>query len=132
MVNIISVFQINGKSSQAAKCVKYRIITKVIDYILSISTCEQQCVLLKDVLQSPRLKYHMKTIGIDQYLSNRASFEHKCLNKIKKIYQHADKCDDDQILKYILEADMVSNPEEINDESLSFSMTQTIAKKNKY
>ena len=37
-----------------------------IDYILSIDTFEQQFVLIKGVLQSLSLEYHMKTIGIDQ------------------------------------------------------------------
>ena len=36
------------------------------------------------MLQSPRLKYYTKTIGIDQSLRNRTSFEHKYLNNIKK------------------------------------------------
>ena len=70
-------FQINVKSSQAAKCVKFNIMTKVIDSFLSVDAFQQQWVVLKGVLKSPRLKYHMKTIGNDQYLSNRASFEHK-------------------------------------------------------
>ena len=30
------------------------------------------------MLKSQRLKYHIKTIGIDQSLKNSASFEHKC------------------------------------------------------
>ena len=59
-------------------------MNKAIDYILSIDTFEQQCVVLKGMLQSPRLQDHMKTIGIDQSLSNRYSFENKCLNNIKR------------------------------------------------
>ena len=59
-------FQIYGKSAQAAKCDKSRIITKVIDCVLSINTFEQQCVVLKDMLKSLHLKYHINTIGIDQ------------------------------------------------------------------
>ena len=69
-------------------------MTKAIYYILSIDTFEQKCDVLKGMLQSPRLKDHMKTIGIDQLVRNRASFEHKCLNNIKDIYQHAGKCED--------------------------------------
>ena len=51
--------------------------------------------MIEGILQYKRLKDHMKTIGIDQSLSNNASFEHKCLNNIKYIYQmcHTDKCD---------------------------------------
>ena len=67
-------FQINGKSSQAAKCVESRIMTKVINHILSIDTSEQKCDLLKGMLQFPRLKYHTKTIGIDQSVRNGACF----------------------------------------------------------
>ena len=64
------------------------------------------------MLQSTRLEDHMKTIGIDQSLSNRSSFEHKFLNNIRKIYQHAGKCDDQQTLKDVFDAAMVSTPEE--------------------
>ena len=55
------------------------------------------------MLQFMRLKYHMKIIGIDQLVSSEAYFQHKCLNNIKKIYQHAGKCDDQQKFKYIIE-----------------------------
>ena len=34
-------FQIDGKSAQEAKCVKSKIMTNVIDYVLSIDTFEQ-------------------------------------------------------------------------------------------
>ena len=56
----------NGKTAQASRCIKSSIMTKVIDYVLLIDTFEQQCVVFKGVSQSPRLKYHVKTIGIDQ------------------------------------------------------------------
>ena len=59
-------------------------MNKAIDSILSIDTFEQQCVVIKGMLKSPRLEDHMHTIGIDQSLSNKPSFEHKCLNNIKK------------------------------------------------
>ena len=48
-----------GRSDQAARCIKSLIMTKVIDYVLSIGIFEQQCVVLKGMLQSPRLKYHV-------------------------------------------------------------------------
>ena len=79
-------------------------MNKAIYYILSIDKFEQQCVVIKGMLQSQRLQYHMKTIGIEQSLCNRSSFEHKCKNNIKKIYQHAGKCDDQQNLKDILDS----------------------------
>ena len=72
-------FQIDGKSAQSSKCIKSRIMTKVIDYVISIDTFEQQYFVLKGMLQSPPLKYHMKTIGIDQSLSNSDLFEQICL-----------------------------------------------------
>ena len=62
------------------------------------------------MLQSPNLKYNMKTIGIDQSVSNVDSFEQKHLNNIIYISQHAGKCDEKQIFKDILESGMVSTP----------------------
>ena len=52
----------------------------------------------------------MKTIGIDQSLCIRSSFEHKRMNNIKNIYQHAGKCDDQQNLKDIIDAAILSTP----------------------
>ena len=56
------------------------------------------------MLQSSRLEEHMNTIGIDQSLCTRSSFEHKFMNNIKKIYQHEGKFDYQQNLKDILDA----------------------------
>ena len=83
----------------------------MIDYVLSIDTFEHQYVVLKSMLQSPRLKYHVQTIGVDPSLSNNTIYEHKCLENIKKLYKQAGKCDGQQQFKDILEADMVSTPE---------------------
>ena len=77
------------------------------------------------MLKSPRLEYAMKNIGIDQSLCNRSYFEHKLLNNIRKIYQHADNCDDQQNLKDFLDANMVYTPEGFTDDSHIFLMTQT-------
>ena len=96
-----------GKSEQPARCIKSTIMTKVIDYVISIDTFEQQCVVLKVMLQSLRLKYHVQTIGIDESLSNNAIYEHKCLENIKKVYKQAGNCDDQQQLKDVLGATMV-------------------------
>ena len=82
-------FQNDGKTAQAARCIKSRITTKMIDYILSIDTFVQQCVVLKDMLKSPLIKDHLHTIDIDQFLRNNALYEHKCLENIKKLYKHA-------------------------------------------
>ena len=47
--------------------------------------------MLKGMLQSPRLKYHIQTIGIDPYLSNNTIYEHKYLEK--KQCKQAGKCE---------------------------------------
>ena len=44
-------FQNDGKTAQAARCVKYRITTKAIDSVLSIDTFEQKYALIKGILQ---------------------------------------------------------------------------------
>ena len=76
-------FQKDGKTAQAARCIKSKIITRVIDFVLFIDTFEQQCFVLKVMLQSPRLGDHVQTICIDQPLSNNAICEHKCIENIK-------------------------------------------------
>ena len=81
------------------------------------------------MLQSPRLKYHVKTISINQSLSNNDIFEHKCLQNIKKVYKHTGKCDNQQQCKYILEIAIVSTPEGFTDNSPRSHMTPTPAKK---
>ena len=81
------------------------------------------------MLYSPSIDDHMKTIGIDQSLWNRSSFEHKFLNNTKKIYQHAGKWDDQQKLKDILDADMVLIPEGVTYDSPNLHMTSTPFKK---
>ena len=81
------------------------------------------------MLQSSRLEDHMKTIGIDQSSFTRSSFEHRCINNIKKIHQHAVKCDNQQILKDLLEAALLSTPEGFTDKSPDVHMTSTPVKK---
>ena len=80
------------------------------------------------MLKFLHLEDHTKNIGIDQPSRNRRSFENKCLNNIKYIYQHAGKCDDQQKFKDILDADMVSTPEEVTYVSPSLHITQTTVK----
>ena len=104
-------------------------MNKFIDYILSIDTFEQQCVVIKGMLQSTRLEDHMKTIGIDQSLFNRTYFEQKCLNNIKYIYQHAGKCDDQRNLKDVLCAAILSTPEEVTYDSPNVPMKSTLVNK---
>ena len=67
------------------------------------------------MLQSPRIKYHIKTIVIDQLFSNSAIFEHRYLQNIKKLYKHAWKWDHQQQLKDVLEIAMVSNTKRFID-----------------
>ena len=81
------------------------------------------------MLQSSRLEDHMETIGIDQSSLSRSSFEHRCMNNIKKIYQHARKCDDQQNLKDIIDAAILFTPEGVTDNSPNVNMTSTPAKK---
>ena len=47
----------------------------------------------------------------------------------KKIYQHAGKCDDQQNLKDVLDATMVSTPEGVTNNSPNVPMTSTPVKK---
>ena len=110
-------------------CTKSRIITKVIDYVLSTNIFEQQCAVLKGMLQSARLKDHVHTNGIDQSLRNNAIHEHKCLGNIKTLYKQAGKCDDQQKFKDILEADMVSTPEGFTNNSPIYPRTSSPVKK---
>ena len=71
----------------------------------------------------------MKIIGIDRSSFTRSSFEHICMNNIKKIYQHAGKCDDQQNLKYIIGAALLSTPEGFTDSSPNVNMQSTPVKK---
>ena len=83
------------------------------------------------MLQSPRLKHHTKTIGINQSLSNSALFEHRCLQNIRKLYQHAGKCDNQKQFKDILEAAMVSTTEGLPDNSPRSIMTHNTIQETK-
>ena len=98
-------------------------MTKVVGFFLSIDTLEQQCVVLKGILKSPRLKYHVQTISIYKSLSNNAIYEHKYLENIETLYKQAGKCDNQQQFKDILEAAMVSTPEWFTDYSPISPMT---------
>ena len=66
--------------------------------------------MLKCMFQSPRLKYYVHTVCIDQSLRNNAIYEHKCLESIKNLYKQAVKCGDQQQFKDILETAMFSTP----------------------
>ena len=81
------------------------------------------------MLQSLRLEDNMKTIGIYQSSFNMYTFEYRCMNNIKNIYQHAGKCDDQQNLKDILEAALLSTSEGVTDNSPNVHMTSSPDKK---
>ena len=81
------------------------------------------------MLQSSRLEDHMDTIGIYQSSFARSSFVHRCMNNIKKIYQHAGKCDDQQNIKDIIDAAILYTPEGVTDNSPNVHMTSTPVKK---
>ena len=51
------------------------------------------------------------------------------MNNTKNIYQHAAKCDDQQNLKDIIDAAILSNPEGVTDNSPNVHMTSTPVKK---
>ena len=51
------------------------------------------------------------------------------MNKIKNIHQHSGKCNDQQNLKDILEAALLSTPEVVIDNSPNVPMTSTPVKK---
>ena len=72
----------------------------------------------------------MNTIGIYQSSFTMSTFEHRCMNNIKKIYQHAENCDDQQNLKDILEASLLYNPEGFIDNSPNVHIPSTPIKKN--
>ena len=80
-------FQKDGKTVQDARCIESRVTTKAIDYVLSIDKFEQPFFVLKGMLQSPRLKNHVHTIGIYQSLRNNPQYEHKCLENKQTIIQ---------------------------------------------
>ena len=118
-------FQKDGKIDQAARCIKSRILTKVVDYVLLVDKFEQQCVVLKCMLIFPWLKDHVQTLVIDQYLSNNALYEHQCLENIKKLYKQAGRCDSQQQFKHIIEDAMVFTTEVFTDGSPIYHMTST-------
>ena len=51
------------------------------------------------------------------------------MNNIKKIYQHAGKCDDQQNFKDILESAILSTPEGVTDNSPNVHMKSSPVKK---
>ena len=81
------------------------------------------------MLQTPRLKFHVQTIGINQSLINNSLYQHKCIYNIKKLYRQAGKCDNQKKFKEILENYMVYTPEGFTNESHISTMTSEPVKK---
>ena len=115
--------QINSKPPNSAQCVKSRILNKVNNSIPYIDTFEKQRVEIKPMLQSLCLEYHMKTVAINQSICTSSYLEHKYMNNIENIYQHVGKCDDQQNLKDILDAAMVSTREGVTYNSPNVPLT---------
>ena len=100
---------------------KYSSIYNILEILLIVTlTC---------MFQSSRFEGHMETIGIDQSSFTRSSFEQRCMNNIKNIYQHASKCDDQQNLKNIIDAAILSTPEGVTDNSPNVHMKSKLVKK---
>ena len=93
-------------------------MTKFIDLIIEIHSFDKQCVIIKGLLQPKLLKQHMVTIVVGQSSSNSKTYEHRCLENIKKLYKSSGKYDDQQQKKYIKEAATVSTPEIFNKKIL--------------
>ena len=72
-------------------------------------------------MQSSRLEDHMMSFAIDLSSFAKSSFEHRCMNNIKNIYQHAGKCDDQQNIKDIIDAAILSTPEGVTDKKSQHS-----------
>ena len=72
----------------------------------------------------------MKAIGIYQSSFIKSSFEHRCMNNIKNIYQHTGKCDDQQNLKDIIDAAILSTPERVTYNSNNVHLTSSPVKKS--
>ena len=112
------------QSSFARSSFEHRCMNNIKNIYQHAGKCDDQQnlkdiigVVIKCLLQSAHLEDHMKTIGIDQSSFARSSFEHRCMNNTKNIYQHAGKCDDQQNLKDIIDAAILSTPEGVTDNS---------------
>ena len=77
------------------------------------------------MLETPLLKDHLHTIGIDQSLRINTIYEHKCLENIKNLYKQSGKCDDWQQFKDILEAIFVYTSEGFTNNSPIYPRTST-------
>ena len=79
--------------------------------IFEIKSFEQQFVIIKNLLQSEKLRRHMATIGINKSVINSALYEHICLGNMKKLYKSDSRYYYQPQYKSILKSVMVSLPE---------------------
>ena len=77
----------DGKTTYSTQCSKSCALTKVIYLFLGIKSFLQQCAIIKRVTEVRTTGKYMVTIGVDQYLSNSAMHQHKCLENIKNVYK---------------------------------------------
>ena len=94
---------------------KSRVLTKVVGTIFEIESFEQQCVIIKNLLQSEQLKIHMANIGIDKSLMNSALYEHICLENMKRLYKSDGRYYYQPQYKSLMQSVMVSPPEYSNE-----------------
>ena len=73
------------KLAHSAKCYNSYALTKVTDLILDIESFEQQCVILKGLLQTDRLKKHIVTIVIYELLSNFAMYKYIIMENMNEV-----------------------------------------------
>ena len=78
---------------------------------------------LEELFHSNRLKQHMVTIGINQYLRNCEMYKHRC-----KLYTYAGKCDDQIHFKAFIEESMVSTSDIFTNSSPMLHGPSTIVR----
>ena len=79
--------------------------------IFEIKSFEQQFVIIKNLLQSEKLRRHMNTIGIDKSVINSALYEQIFLENMKKLYKSDGRYYYQPKYKSILKSVMVPPPE---------------------
>ena len=113
------------KINQAARKAYSRSFNDVtkpfIEALLEFDSFEQQCVILRSLLDQKELAQHTKVLGID---SEDVEFKNKCMMQLKKIYQHSSKghqhkTDDKTAFQLSLIASLKETPPQ--DESTSMN-----------
>ena len=123
-----------GESAHASQSDKSRALIKFLKAIFDTDSFEQQCVIIKGLLQFEQLLKHMVAIVVDQSLSNSVLYEHSCLENINKLYKTIGKCENQKQYKTNIKSEMVSTPEGYTNNSPtthnpSVSTKNTISRK---